>query len=333
MTITPELRPWPEVAGEADWGVLLLGNGASQAVWREFSYPSLFQVARTRNRNNPLQPEDEALFRALGNTRNFEGVLAGLDVSRRVMGALGIEMQKVEERYESIRAALVEAVHLVHVPWRLIDEEVLRAVRAALLEYEYVFSTNYDLVVYWSMMVGEGSRFRDFFWGGPFDSSDTEVWGKATKVLYLHGGLHLYRSWNGSTFKDRAAPFENLLDRFGTLQNSTPLFISEGTADEKQNAIRRSDYLSFALQRFSTRKAPLVVFGHGLGDSDSHLVDAVNRHRGRRIAYSVLPGSDADIIQRKAAVTGRFPEAEITFFDATTHPLGSDELRVSPPQE
>lgn len=328
MPFTPELRGWPEVAEAEDWGVLLLGNGASQAVWSGFSYPSLYQVARDRNREHPLGPEDQALFAALDNTRNFEGVLAALDVSRRVMGALAIDASEVEARYQSVKSSLVEAVHAVHVAWRSVDEDILHTIRSGLLDYEYVFSTNYDLLVYWSMMVGEASRFRDYFWGGVFDSGNTEVWGKATKVLYLHGGLHLYRSDAGATFKDRAGTFENLLDRFGTVPQSTPLFVSEGTAEEKQSAIRRSDYLSFALQRFSTRKAPLVIFGHGLGESDQHLVDAVNRHRGRKIAYSVFPSSDADVVQAKARVTGRFPYAEITFFDSTTHALGVDDLRV-----
>lgn len=60
-TLSPDLQSWDEVADEADWSSLLIGNGAS----------------------------------------------ANLGQKRRVL----------HERAASLRAALVQAVKAVHVPW------------------------------------------------------------------------------------------------------------------------------------------------------------------------------------------------------------------------
>ena len=81
------------------------------------------------------------------------------------------------------------------------------------------------------------------FWGPYFDPANTELWGKATAALYLHGGLHLYRTPRGRTLKRAATEHLNLLDLFGTEPEpgATPLFISEGSAQDKLESIHRSD--------------------------------------------------------------------------------------------
>ena len=90
----------------------------------------------------------------------------------------------------------------------------------------------------------------DYFWGEgqEFDVTDTETSGTATKVLYLHGGLHLYRLPSGATIKRKAEAGLSLLDLFGVpfTEGAIPLFITEGTSQDKLASIHRSDYLSFA---------------------------------------------------------------------------------------
>ena len=41
--IDGSLPAWENVEGEADWKALLLGNGLSINVWRDFAYGSLFE--------------------------------------------------------------------------------------------------------------------------------------------------------------------------------------------------------------------------------------------------------------------------------------------------
>jgi hypothetical protein len=313
---------------------LLLGNGASRAVWDSFAYDSLYNIALTENQTHPLSTEDAALFEAL-STRNFESVLAGLATTRRVATALGLDIPIVSHRYASIQSAVAEAVKRTHIPWTSVPDTTLTAIRKELLCYKWVYSTNYDLLVYWAVMhPGEGT-FKDFFWAAPpyFDLANTEVWKQPTLVLYLHGGLHLYRTVTGRTIKRSGEYGANLLDLFGTPfvtplgEEATPLFISEGSAADKLGSINRSDYLGFGYTKLTEHDGALCVFGHSLSDVDDHIVRALKQSNAT-LALSIRPGSPETVIKRKATAIAKFGDG-LKFFDATTHPLGSAGLKVT----
>jgi hypothetical protein len=326
------LQPWGEIKDLHTWSGILLGNGSSRAVWDQFGYNTLYEVACSDRVKHPLTDEDQKLFAAFDNTVNFEAVLGALYMAGKVCKVLGKDFSDIALRYVSIRRALIEAVHAVHVPWKSIDLAALVAIRKALLRYSFTYTTNYDLLLYWAIMAeDDGDGFKDFFWSEEFDVADTDIWGKVTKVLYLHGALHLYRRPAGGTIKDRAQAFANLLDRFGKKPSLLPLFISEGSHRQKVAAIMRSDYLSFALQQFASHVGPLVIFGQGLGDTDRHLVDVMRRWGDRPIAVSVYRLNDQQVIEEKSKINGLLPSAELHFFDAQTHPLGSPTLKVVPP--
>lgn len=125
----------------------------------------------------------------------------------------------------------------------------------------------------------------------------------------------------------------NILDLFGSAK-SVPVFVSEGTSSEKLKAIYNSVYLAFAYSKIWQHNDSLVILGQGLEDSDKHIVDAVNatkkgqKNKPRSIAVGMLP--TGDILARKAHYRQCFPAARLTYFDATTHPLGDPCLKVSP---
>lgn len=207
------LADWAQLRSEQDWSGLLVGNGFSQNIWRKFGYQSLFETASQDNGAH-LEASDISLFDQLG-TRNFEMVLSALATSRSVSAALGQPYDQFQERENSIRDALIRAVHAVHIPWNAVPNETLDRLSAELSRYASIYSTNYDLLIYWSIMRDPDS-FRDYFWGRQFDIANTEIWGKRTKVHYLHGGLHLYRRPTGQTLKRHAEAGQNLLDLFGS---------------------------------------------------------------------------------------------------------------------
>lgn len=150
-----------------------------------------------------------------------------------VCDQLGHAWTDVDDRYDSIRDALINAVHAHHVDWTDADAgDRLLNIRDALLEYEAVFTTSYDLLIYWAIMnagTPAGDGFGDVFWNADhaFDPLDTEPFGNKTLVYWLHGGLHLYRTPTGET-KKRTNTGANLLATFAA-GNRVPLFISEGT--------------------------------------------------------------------------------------------------------
>jgi hypothetical protein len=327
--LTAELKSWADFANSAKWESLLLGNGASRAVWQQFDYPSLFDIACELPPRERLSPEDVRLFQQLANTKNFEAVLASLLTTQTVATALDLQpLDRIKQRYSSVQKALVAAVHRVHIPWSAIPSPTLLSIRKSLLDYDYVFSTNYDLLVYWSIMADEAADFRDYFWGGPFDSSNTEIWGKATRVLYLHGALHLYYDADGLTYKEHSQDFGNLLDLFGKRSDGVPLCITEGTALQKMTAIGRSDYLWYAFQQFANRQGPMVLLGQALGDSDRHLADAIAREPNRLLAVGIFPVDETHLKRQQAHFLQLLPNAEIHFFDSRSHPLGDPRLLI-----
>lgn len=318
-----------------EWNGILVGNGASRTVWDKFKYQSLYETAQTPNIEHYLTLDDKRIFDQLG-TENFEQVLAALATSEIVCEALGLDQTAIVERYSSIQQALFEAVHFVHVPWQPENVDIYARIGEALLPYNYVYSTNYDLIIYWAIMVDGGRGFKDYFFSydNEFDLANTELWGKSTKVLYLHGGIHLARLPLGGTVKRTAGSYTNILDSLETprIDGAIPLFITEGTSGNKLGSIYRSDYLSFAYQQFAQHSGPAVVFGSSLDANDEHLVTAISRWSGDPIAISIHPSMpERQIVEFKANLQRRLPKAELLYFDHTSHPLGSDDLRVSAP--
>jgi len=323
------LIDWAELKGQADWSGLLIGNGFSQNLWRGFGYTSLFETA-SQGEGAHLNAADVSLFERL-ETRNFELVLSALATSKTVCAALDQPQDPFSEREVSIREALIRAVHSVHIPWQSVPDAHLDTIAAELAAYASIYCTNYDLTIYWALM-RDTDTFRDYFWSEEFDITDTEIWGKRSKFHFLHGGLHLYRRPNGQTLKRPAAAGQNLLDLFGTpYRDAMPLFISEGTAQEKLASIYRSDYLSFVFACLAHDTEPLVVFGHSLGDSDKHLVDAIGQHKGRPVAVSMR--ATGNIRQKKAALVEALPNAQLHFYDAVSHPLGAAALLIEEPAQ
>jgi hypothetical protein len=331
---TAELASWEEVASSAEWTGLLVGNGASVAIWAKFRYDSLFGVARSNEIGDPLSVEDLALVDAF-NTTNFEHILASLKTARTVARALEVDVPQLSDRYRSVQRSLFESVHEVHVPWMELPNATSTTRYQALREYRFIYSTNYDLLLYWASMEEGGSGFLDFFWGPGvrFDPFDTEIWTSRdlwTRILFLHGGIHLRRMQSGGTRKV-TSDAGNLLSQFETAfdDEDTPLLVSEGESEDKLRSILSSDYLSFGHQSFVRHEGGLAIFGHSLSDADEHLVAPMRAWRDNPIAISIRPADDATVIQSKAYYRSRLaPLRDLLFFDSTTHPLGVPNLRV-----
>ena len=325
MPIDDALAAFSEL--NVEWSGILIGNGASQVLSALFGYSSLYETACNQPLN-PLTPEDQAIFTSL-RTRNFEQVLSALNTTRLVATAFGHGTGDYAAAYDRIRAALVQAVRTVHIAHADVPEPALLGIRLELLRYSFVYSTNYDLLIYWSIMKGP-EEFRDYFFGPTFDLGNTEIWRKSTRLLFLHGALHLYRTLMGGTYKRSAGNFGNLLEDFGSpiegVEAAVPLFISEGEWTDKLSSIYNSDYLAFAYSQFARHEGPLVIYGQSLTEQyDRHLLTAIRSSPNREVGISIYPGSataDRPIRAIKTEWMTKLPEFKIHFFDSTTHPLG-----------
>ena len=351
------LKSWPEIEDllppHQDYNRrgILIGNGASRAIWDRFQYSTLFSIACDPTRSPHLEGYDQKVFDQLG-TVNFEAVLSAIVMAGKVWKVFqkpDSDIKDLRESYSRIKDCLISAVKSVHAPYDRFDGGRKRAVADAIRKFGYVYSTNYDLLTYWSMM-DRPEEFKDFFWDRDeengrnwFDLGDTDEWDdNKTKVFYLHGGLHLRKELQG-TFKIIGGEAGSLLSQFDIRGEAIPLFISEGTSQDKLSAIVRNGYLSFAYEKFAKHRGSLVVFGHAMSEQyDKHLIEAMKkwrrydqkRHRGsairRLVAFSMLPDvDDADIIAEKVRLRRELGDYyELYFFDSTTHPLGDESMRV-----
>lgn len=144
------LTPWPELAARHPCDALLLGNGASRAVWKPFGYFSLFEQAQRAGRKKGLAVSDQALFKSLA-TELFEPVLSALNTTVRTNAALAINSTAPLNRYYSIKEALIHAVRTVHLPWPLMPKATLATLNQALRGYRSVYTSNYDLLLPWAV--------------------------------------------------------------------------------------------------------------------------------------------------------------------------------------
>jgi len=322
------LHDWREIEGAYEWDTLLLGNGLSINVWEPFGYAELYENA---HRGDVLTDQDRRLF---AGTPNFERVLADIRTGIRVNECVGLSAEPLYARYRNIQLALGHAVREVHISQGDIPITTRKKLRAVMAGFEWIFTTSYDLLVYWAIASGgEFAPFIDCFRGKrlEFDRHRSAVPAGCVPVYFLHGALHLVVGGSGKTWKLRRG-LDALLDQFGQPiegdPRARPLLITEGSAADKLDAIKDNAYLTHALHRLYRRELPVVVFGSSLGAQDSHLTDALSENPGRPIAVSMLPGSKKELLARQVDIYGRLEADPLLFFDARTHPLGDPALAV-----
>ncbi len=326
------LLDWRDIAEEHGWDTLLLGNGMSINIWEPFKYRALYDHAKS---GGGLSSADRKLF---ASTPNFERVLADLLTAIRVNEAIEIPIAPALEHYRNIQRALVHAVRAVHVNRERVPLATRRKIRAAMLTFEWVFTTSYDLLLYWSMGCDGGfAPFMDHFRYGnrcAFDPARAFVPSNAIPVYFLHGALHLVVGGSGVTWKLTQRNLDTLLNQFGAPiagdPKARPLLVTEGSAADKLSAIDDNDYLSHALERLYERDLPVVVFGSGLSQHDAHLAEALSENPDRAVAVSMLPGPQDELLAKQVDIYGRLKAKPLLFFDATTHPLGDVALTVPP---
>lgn len=327
------LALWQELKREQAWRDLLVGNGLSSHIWPAFAYRSLYAQACEAGL---LGSSDRMLF-AAGATENFEGVLGALAVSIRTLDALAEPaVERLRMRHLRIQQALGAAVMGVHVPLSALPASTRAAVRATLRDYRWVFTTSYDLVLYWCAGYGESfDGFADFFFCNErleFDPAKTVVERDATRLVYLHGALHLLVDAMGVARKRRSRD-ATLLEQFrkpaSTDPLTRPLLVAEGSAREKARAIRANDYLSFGQQQLRHRQGGLVIFGLSLREEDAHLARALNCQPQCPIAVGMRPHAREENRRRQARVRQLLDAEELYFFDSRTHPLGDPALAAA----
>lgn len=323
------LVDWRDITTSYKWDTVLLGNGMSINIWEPFGYRKLYDRAKLSG----LSARDRKLFSSIPN---FERVLADLLTAIRVNDAVGLETEPLLERYRNIQRALVQAVREVHIKLSGVPPTTRKAISDTMKQFEWVFTTSYDLLVYWAMAAAGFEPFMDHFRHRgrcEFDPARASVPANKIPVYFLHGALHLVVGGSGTTWKLRQTDLDSILNQFGKPikgdAEARPLLVTEGSAEDKLAAIEDNAYLSHALERLRGRALPLVVFGSSLSEHDSHLAEALSENPDRPVAISMLPAPKKDLLAQQVDISGRLEANPLLFFDATSHPLGNPALTVA----
>jgi len=287
----------------------LLGNGFGRSLTSSFSYDSLF--ARVAHH---LSKTANQIFAAFATT-DFEQVLRAVDHAEVVNRAHGLSVD-FEATRDEIRKGLIDAVLAVH-PAKPSDLDPKWKARALdlLHPFERIFTTNYDLLLYWLLM----SSSRDYCDG--FGNKQTgelrfeNNFPYEHQYFYLHGALHLFTAQDAvrKVKATRKSLPETLAETMAA--SNYPLFISEGTHESKRRRIDSSPYLRHALEQLSQSKGALVTFGLAFSDNDLHIAAALrDAPELERLFVGVFGSAPADV-DRLSKVFAGTKRADVRFFD------------------
>ena len=250
---------------------LLVGNGFSMAVHSGFGYRRLYDEAAR------VDPGVAPLFE--GHDADFEKAIGGAAEADRAR----------------IRAAFIGALVKVHPRIKYIAPGSREACGRFLEDFAglirgperrgRVFTTNYDLLLYWVLM--HNKEALELYDGFDADLVWSVARASATYVFYLHGAVHHFESSVGfvkpsmEQWKLRWRESASLIEqvRIKVDQGHFPVFVSEGTSTEKRYRIGRNAYLKTALREFGKScnepEAAVFTIGHSLAAVDEHITDLI----------------------------------------------------------
>ena len=328
--MTHKIEEWNDIKNNfiSNDSSILLGNGASVAINEKFKYKSLKESSDINN--NTTISKIFTLF----NTEDFEFILRMLYYAYNINKTLANEDTKTTKAYEFIRKNLIDTIRDIHPSCPGDHQKDIDNIGRFLKNFKNVISLNYDLLIYWAMMKGnddEDQAFMDFFSGGTF-ADDWESWSQkktnSTFVFYPHGNLSLYRTKNNDEGKITKTADKTLLDTIlnkWTTQNYIPLFVSEGTSNQKVKSIYSSNYLQTVFDSIIPRlKNNLVVYGWAFGKHDKHILKALAKSDINQIAVSVYrqnPNDDKKFCSDVShSINNTFSkEVPVEFFDASSN--------------
>jgi len=321
-----DLQDWNVLSDEFKGSDLLLGNGFSRNFSDRFSYDSLFSEF--------IQNTDQADKIKKFNTTNFESILKDLQIAKKVNDYFAIESNELSNIYEEVKNGLVESITKLHPKFDDLNAGKLDLSSKIISStFRNIYTTNYDSIIYhiilkindWHQEDKRITKFSDYFWGD-IDSSFYKAFTgiqnyPVKKVFYLHGALFIYEIRQYILKRIRGRNDSELLDLITESigKGEIPIFVSEGDANQKKQAINSNGYLTFANNHFRDETDSLTIFGFGFSKQDEHILESINRKR-RRIAISIYRGSQSqdEIRSKKNEIESKLNKQSVEYFDSTT---------------
>jgi len=273
---------------------LLLGNGFSMAY-----DPGIFSYNALHDFITNLNDDDLSTILGVIETKNFELIMQQLDNFSALIEAFGGDKklkEKVDAASAKLKMSLLDAVNALHpehvftVPEHQ-SEICSRFLKIFMDSGGNVFSTNYDLLLYWILMRNSIVEHVDGFGRelenhGEYVPPEEQIWSELVwgkhrdeqNVFYVHGALPFFDS-GVAVVKEEYDQQNYLLEKIsGRMERGEyPIFVTAGDGKQKLAHIMHNHYLSHCYDTLCGITGSLVTYGFNFGPYDDHIIEAVNR--------------------------------------------------------
>jgi len=334
---------------------LLLGNGFSIAFKHDiFTYNSLLDET-----DFSQIPEVLEVFKKL-NIIDFEAVIKALEQSSLIVSIYSNDKLlevKLNQHSNELKTALIDTLASKHpeAPYQ-IEEKQYENVRLFLSHFigneeeGNIYTLNYDLLLYWAIMHEEdniGVKHIELKKGDGFgreegnENADYVVWHGETsahstqRIHYLHGALHLFDSGKDLKKFTWINTGRKLIEqaREAMDKNMYPLFVAEGTSDQKLTKIKHNAFLYHSYKSFfgmmNQLKNCLFIYGHSLALNDMHILHKISIGKVPQVFISIYGDIKStenqiiietanNLIEERSKYHDKKHPLLITYYDAST---------------
>lgn len=104
-------------------------------------------------------------------------------------------------------------------------------------------------------------------------------------------------------------------------KNKFPIFVSEPTYEKKLDKILHNPYLNYCYYKLSNISGALVIYGHSMDETDTHIFEQVNTSSITDVYVSIYGDPKSKENKKtKAHAMSYFDKCNVHFFKAeTTH--------------
>ena len=319
-----QIYSWQDLEDKLANPCLLLGNGFSMLHCSDkFNYTTLFDEFIKR---------DEITLKGLFTvfeTENFEQILKNLESAIRVNHSLCLPTIEIERAITELKDGFINTIVELH-PKGASFIKSPEITSSYFTQFGDIFTTNYDLYLYRTIMAGNNYnssnefKYQDFFRGENgrviFDSKRGEE-RNLKNIYYLHGALFLFKN-SITDEKLKCVDNEELIElvKKEIKNGQFPNFVAEGHSTKKLETIYSNRYLAYCFDKLISSDRPIVVFGHSLSEFDKHILEALKKNN-RKVFYSIYCGENrltSAIIEEANRIRTVFNEKNITIIDSST---------------
>ncbi|MBC6605666.1 DUF4917 family protein [Hymenobacter sp. BT188] len=322
---------WESISDAFDKSNLFLGNGFSISLCNKLSYKSLFDKFKLTASSELLKVFSDF------NTNNFELIIQILNNTEKVNEIINNISNKIEPLRDELRDGLIKTVQDNHPTHSEIYYPQLRSLGYELLDFSDIFTTNYDVFLYKSILQvisdfrdkKQEDPFIDYFYeaANPTELkfSNSNPYSSARSIYYLHGALFLYVYRNQrSTYKLRRLEQLRLeyiqLIRREIENNNFPIFVAEGHANDKLSTINNNSYLSFCASKLQTSFRNITFYGFSFSEPDKHIVNFANKSHAKQVAISIYKGDKTleELEKESSFFRNTFTNKDVVVYDSET---------------